>query len=534
MSDDAKVLMVDDEVVVLEAFVDILEDEGYKMFTADSGHKAVEVLRANRIDIVVTDINMPGMDGLELLSIVHEMDPDIPVIMATAYSSIENTVESMKRGASNYLIKPIKVELLRSVLAEAATKRRMLRENRELVHTIKKNNENLEQLNEERERVLEVIAQNLRQPLIDQMNWCELLTSDGEHSLHTGHLESVAKINSAANDMLTQVHDLLDEEKIKQRSQNPADPTENVEECAVPDGRHSDETDPHMVTDEATALEEARSHTGPEASLCPDMPPPPGDRTEFKVLLVENSSTLRDLLLSVLRPRFHVVSAPDGWEALQLMVARPDLILTELNLPCVDAAEMLRHARQIAADIPILAMYSPKDKALLAAAQPLGVQGLPKPFHIADLIGQVEALAGPRGRHMTDSIVVVSPDATERHALYYLFDARYPTRVAASAQAAMMMADAHFDLLVVDAPTGEFPWQDVVTFFRKHNRSIKVLVLTDGKDRAIPAALKEVGANSAMLRPYAIDDLLMRVRRLLGVKEIDRRIFRSVYRRLAI
>lgn len=172
MTDTVNVLMVDDEVVVLDAFVDILEGEGYRMFTAESGEKALEILRADAIDIVVSDIKMPGMDGLELLRIIHEIDAEIPVIMATAYSSIESTVESMRRGASNYLIKPIKVELLRSVLAEAATKRRMLRDNRELTELVKQRNEELERLNKERERVLEVIAQDLRQPLIDQINWC--------------------------------------------------------------------------------------------------------------------------------------------------------------------------------------------------------------------------------------------------------------------------------------------------------------------------------------------------------------------------
>jgi DNA-binding NtrC family response regulator len=527
MSNGINVLMVDDELVVLEAFVDILEDEGYTMFTADSGDKAVQTLRANAIDIVVTDINMPGMDGLELLSIIRETDSDIPVIMATAYSSIESTVEAMRRGASNYLIKPIKVELLRSVLAEAATKRRTLRENREFVETIKRNDA-------ERERVLEVLGQDLRQPLIDQMNWRELLMSDGERSLHTTRLESVAKVNSAANGMLAQVNDLLDEEKIKQRAETAQDPAEDVDECAVPEGQAPGETDPHTVSDETDPVDEATSQTGLEASFCPDIVPYAENRTEFKILLVENSSTLRDLLASVLRRRFHVFSASDGWEGLQLMVERPDLILTELNLPCVDAPDMLHYARQIEADIPILAMYNPKDKALLAATQRLEVQGLSKPFQIADLIRQVEALAESGGRQTNDTIVVVSPDATEQRALYLLLDTRYPTHIAASAEAALKMTDTHCDLLVVDVVTEEYPWQDIVASFRKDNRSVRVLALTDGKDKAIFKALKKVGVNSAILKPYAVDDLLLRVRDLLGIREIDGRIFRSVYRKLAI
>ena len=139
--DNIQVLLVDDEITILEAFVDILEDEGYTMFSAESGQKALEILNANSIDIVVSDIKMPGMDGLELLSKIRELDDEIPVIMATAYASIENTVEAMRLGASNYLIKPIQVELLRAVLAEGATKRRMLRQHREMTQSVKKSNE---------------------------------------------------------------------------------------------------------------------------------------------------------------------------------------------------------------------------------------------------------------------------------------------------------------------------------------------------------------------------------------------------------
>ncbi len=135
---------------------------------------------------------------------------------------------------------------------------------------------------------------------------------------------------------------------------------------------------------------------------------------------------------------------------------------------------------------------------------------------------------------MSDSIVVVSPDVTELHALYHLFDTRYPTHIVASAEAAMEMTDTHFDLLVVDIPSEKYAWQNVVLSFRKYNRAIKVLALTDGKDRTTLTALRNVGADSAIRKPYAVDDLLRCVRGLLGIKDIDGRLLRSVYRGLAI
>jgi len=72
----------------------------------------------------------------------------------------------------------------------------------------------------EEERALEAVAQSLREPLIDQLNWCTLLTSDSEPSLHAKHLELVAKINLTANDLLGQVQDLLDVDKIQERIQS--------------------------------------------------------------------------------------------------------------------------------------------------------------------------------------------------------------------------------------------------------------------------------------------------------------------------
>ena len=514
MSDSMNVLLVDDELVVLQAFVDILEDEGYTMFTAESGAAAVEILRAHTVDIVVTDINMPGMDGLELLSAIREMDAEIPVIMATAYSSIESTVESMRRGASNYLIKPIKVDLLRSVLAEATVKRRMLRRNRELTDELKSSNGELKKLNQESERVLELIAQDLRQPLIDQMNWCELLMSDTECSLHVKHLEAIGKVNSAADGMLAKVNDLLDREKIGERAQVAADPSSDVPGGGCPDPDSPVVTDPGPGTRETSAAQ-----TG---------------RLDVKILLVEDSPVLRDVLVRVLQRRFHVISAGDGWEALALMAERPHLIVTELNLPSVDAVEMLRHARRILDDFAVLAMYDTKDRALLAQARSLGVHdALPKPFDIGQLVARVEALAEAARPQLDDSVLVVSPHTDERYALYHLLDGRYRTRTVASAEAAAEAAENAFDVAIIDVDTQEYSWESVVRLLRTKNRRIKVLALA-GRDEAAAAATSgEGGVAAAMVKPYAVDDLLFRVRDLLGIRQIDGSILRSVFRKVA-
>jgi len=535
MSDAVNVLMVDDELVVLEAFVDILEDEGYTMFTADNGEKAVEILRANPIDIVVSDIKMPGMDGLELLSVVREIDADIPVIMATAYSSIESTVESMKRGASNYLIKPVKIELLKSVLAEAAAKRRTLRENRHFA-------EELKQLNAERERVLEILGQDLRQPLIDQMNWCELLLSDSEHSLYREHIEHIAKINSVASQMLGHVNELLDEEQIKQRARDAKTLAENVRdgECGPSetetpdadrvsagdaDADHANQTSEHVKTQIAD---------GHRLVACDGIPSVPDKQSEFKILVVEPCSALRDLLVSALERPFHVFSAADGWEGVKLMVERPQLVITEVDLPFVDAADMLQHARNIVPDFAVLAMYNKNDKALLPAISRLGVQEtLLKPFHLADVVAKAEVLSGADKAYRNHSILVYCQDPLDGYALYQVLNGRYRTCLATSIEAARVGASEPFDVLMVDTTGGDDSWQDVVRSLRGKNDNLKVLALYEAKDESVVRD-PNGGIDSAILKPYAINELLLQVRGLLGIKEINGHIMRNVYRKLAI
>lgn len=316
--------------------------------------------------------------------------------------------------------------------------------------------------------------------------------------------------------MLTRVLELLD--------------TETIQESAAAD-RKDASADREVVPGSQDTTAAAEQAIGPAP---PVMDFATAARADFKILLVEDSLTLRNVLANVLRQRFRVLSAPDGWEGLRLLAERPDLILTEIVLPRVDGRELLRYARQISADVPVLAMYDPQHKDLLAAAQRLGVKhALMKPFRIADLVGRVQTLADSRAEQVSRSILVVCPDETERDALYHLFDTRYRTHVAASTDAAVALADTHFDLLVVDAVADGLSWQKVVSVFRKEHRYVKVVALTDGKDEAALGALRKAGVESAILRPYGFDDLLLRVQNLLGIKRFDERIFRSVFRKLA-
>jgi PleD family two-component response regulator len=106
----ANILIVDDEKEIRSYLTDLLTENNFNVFTAENGMKALEVIDKKKIDIVLADVVMPKMDGIALTRSIKEINPDIPVILMTAYASIEYAVESMKAGAADFISKPFKVK----------------------------------------------------------------------------------------------------------------------------------------------------------------------------------------------------------------------------------------------------------------------------------------------------------------------------------------------------------------------------------------------------------------------------------------
>ena len=110
--DNTKILIVDDELIMRESLAGWLERDGHEVSAASSGEEAMEVLKDSRFDILLVDIKMEGMSGLDVLKQVKESDPDVDVVMITAYGSIPTAIEAMKKGAYDYLLKPFDPEAL--------------------------------------------------------------------------------------------------------------------------------------------------------------------------------------------------------------------------------------------------------------------------------------------------------------------------------------------------------------------------------------------------------------------------------------
>ncbi|MEW5853802.1 MAG: sigma-54 dependent transcriptional regulator [Myxococcota bacterium] len=121
----ARILIVDDEANARGALAELLRDEGYQVETAADGFKALPKLEDFNPDLLLTDLKMPGMDGLELMGRARQLDPERAVVVMTAYGAVETAVAAMRKGAADYLTKPINMEELVLVLERALERRRL-------------------------------------------------------------------------------------------------------------------------------------------------------------------------------------------------------------------------------------------------------------------------------------------------------------------------------------------------------------------------------------------------------------------------
>ncbi len=141
MEKSSHILVVDDDTLTLDATAQLLGREGYQVSAVDNADKALAFVRDNPVDAVLTDINMPGVSGIELLEQLHGREPDIPVILMTAYAELEMAVEAIKKGTFDFLIKPYKPLQLFHSIKKAVDYRRFIRMERnyriELEETVK-------------------------------------------------------------------------------------------------------------------------------------------------------------------------------------------------------------------------------------------------------------------------------------------------------------------------------------------------------------------------------------------------------------
>jgi two-component system response regulator HydG len=132
-----KFLVVDDEPVHLKMLDTVLSSEGYDVHKADDGETAIAAVEERFYDLILMDIRMARVGGIEALKRIKELSPGIPVIIMTAYASVSTAVEALKSGAYDYLIKPLDIEELKILIHNALHHQRLKEENLYLKERIK-------------------------------------------------------------------------------------------------------------------------------------------------------------------------------------------------------------------------------------------------------------------------------------------------------------------------------------------------------------------------------------------------------------
>jgi len=146
--DRIKILVVDDEEGILDVTEGYFQRKGYEVYTAGNGVEALEIINSVNIGCIFTDINMPVMDGLELAEQVRQIESTLPVVVMTGYPSLENSIQTLKNGVVDYLIKPVNLEQMELTLKRILRERELFVENLILKEEVERQ-ERLRKLNSE-------------------------------------------------------------------------------------------------------------------------------------------------------------------------------------------------------------------------------------------------------------------------------------------------------------------------------------------------------------------------------------------------
>jgi two-component system sensor histidine kinase/response regulator len=204
-----RLLVVDDEVRLMNALCDTLRDKGYEVTGASSGSAALAVLREIPIDLLLTDLTMPTMDGIALLKAAREIDPQLVAIMMTGHGTIATAVEAMQLGAFDYILKPFKLSAVLPVLTRALAVRQLQVENAILQKRVSERTAELEAANKELEAFSGSVAHDLRAPLRAINGFAGMIQLDCQALLPAKSRKHLEQIITSAAQMNQLVEDLL-------------------------------------------------------------------------------------------------------------------------------------------------------------------------------------------------------------------------------------------------------------------------------------------------------------------------------------
>ena len=209
----AKLIIVDDEAAQLEALCRTLEPEGYSTTGFTSAHEALRALQESEFDLLLTDLNMPWMDGVSLLHAALALDGNLVGIMMTGQGSIPTAVSALKAGAHDYILKPFALSVVLPVLSRALGVRRLRMENAELARRVEEHTREIEAANRAKSIFLANMSHEIRTPLNAVLGYSQLMQRDP--ALSSGAKRNLNIINRSGEHLLALINDILDMSKIE-------------------------------------------------------------------------------------------------------------------------------------------------------------------------------------------------------------------------------------------------------------------------------------------------------------------------------
>jgi two-component system sensor histidine kinase/response regulator len=174
----ARLLIVDDETAQMRALCDTLQLEGYTTRGVTSARQALQELRPGEVDLLLTDLMMPEMDGIALIDAARKIDPTLGAIVMTGHGTIDTAVKAMQGGALDYILKPFKLNVILPILARALNAQRLRRENAELREREQQRSEELAAAYRDLESFSYSISHDLRAPLRSIAGFAQILGED--------------------------------------------------------------------------------------------------------------------------------------------------------------------------------------------------------------------------------------------------------------------------------------------------------------------------------------------------------------------
>lgn len=203
------ILIVDDEAPHVRALCDTLELEGYAPKGCESGAAALDLMSKGSFELLLTDLMMPGMDGIELITAALAVDADIAGIVMTGHATIDTAVKAMKAGACDYIVKPFRMNQLLPVIARALESRRLKRLNKELEQRIRERTRELEVANRDLEAFAYSVSHDLRAPLRVIQGFCEMFLEDHAASVPPEGLKLLGNVVSGTENLSELIEALL-------------------------------------------------------------------------------------------------------------------------------------------------------------------------------------------------------------------------------------------------------------------------------------------------------------------------------------